>query len=98
LKEEQLLYDSEGLGLKKITYIDNQDCIGRLKHLSSNDILDRDYDLLLLFFRLLLCFLLFLSIIAQPSGMNEEFTFSLFFFRAFESYLLTCVRVLPYFA
>lgn len=29
LKEEQLLYDKEGLGLKKINYIDNQDCIGK---------------------------------------------------------------------
>ena len=28
LKEEQLLYEKEGLGLKKISYIDNQDCIG----------------------------------------------------------------------
>jgi hypothetical protein len=28
LKEEQLLYEKEGLGLKKIHYIDNQDCIG----------------------------------------------------------------------
>ncbi len=28
LKEEQLLYEREGLGLKKIYYIDNQDCIG----------------------------------------------------------------------
>jgi myosin heavy subunit len=30
LKEEQLLYEKEGLGLKKINYIDNQDCIGML--------------------------------------------------------------------
>jgi len=29
LKEEQLLYEKEGLGLKKIHYIDNQDCIGK---------------------------------------------------------------------
>lgn len=28
LKEEQHLYDKEGLGLRKITYVDNQDCIG----------------------------------------------------------------------
>ena len=28
LKEEQILYEREGLGLKKIHYIDNQDCIG----------------------------------------------------------------------
>lgn len=28
LKEEQLLYEKERLGLKKISYIDNQDCIG----------------------------------------------------------------------
>ncbi|CAF0722947.1 unnamed protein product [Adineta ricciae] len=27
LKEEQILYEKEGLGLKKIHYIDNQDCI-----------------------------------------------------------------------
>ncbi|XP_046443856.1 myosin heavy chain 95F-like isoform X1 [Daphnia pulex] len=27
LKEEQLLYDKEGLGVKKIVYVDNQDCI-----------------------------------------------------------------------
>ena len=31
LKEEQHLYDKEGLGLRKITYVDNQDCIGKLK-------------------------------------------------------------------
>lgn len=29
LKEEQLLYEKEGLGLKKIHFIDNQDCIGK---------------------------------------------------------------------
>ncbi|CAF3189582.1 unnamed protein product [Rotaria sp. Silwood2] len=28
LKEEQILYEREGLGLKKIQFIDNQDCIG----------------------------------------------------------------------
>ena len=27
LKEEQLLYEKEGLGVKKIVYVDNQDCI-----------------------------------------------------------------------
>ncbi len=29
LKEEQTIYELEGLGLKKISYTDNQDCIGR---------------------------------------------------------------------
>ena len=33
LKEEQTLYDKEGLGLRKISYIDNQDCIGKLYYL-----------------------------------------------------------------
>ncbi len=28
LKEEQNIYEQEGLGLRKISYIDNQDCIG----------------------------------------------------------------------
>uniref|UniRef100_A0A2P2HZY0 Unconventional myosin-VI-like n=1 Tax=Hirondellea gigas TaxID=1518452 RepID=A0A2P2HZY0_9CRUS len=27
LKEEQLIYEKEGLGVKKISYVDNQDCI-----------------------------------------------------------------------
>lgn len=27
LKEEQLLYEKEGLGVRKIMYVDNQDCI-----------------------------------------------------------------------
>ena len=27
MKEEQLLYEEEGLGVKKIVYVDNQDCI-----------------------------------------------------------------------
>ena len=27
-KQEQELYDKEGLGVKTVTYIDNQDCIG----------------------------------------------------------------------
>lgn len=30
LKEEQALYEKEGLGLRKISYADNQDCIGKL--------------------------------------------------------------------
>jgi myosin-6 len=34
LKEEQLLYEKEGLGLKKIGYIDNQDCIGMFIEIS----------------------------------------------------------------
>ena len=28
LKEEQLLYEKEGLNVRKISYVDNQDCIG----------------------------------------------------------------------
>ena len=28
LKEEQALYEKEGLNVKKIHYVDNQDCIG----------------------------------------------------------------------
>ena len=31
LKEEQALYEKEGLNVKKISYVDNQDCIGELK-------------------------------------------------------------------
>lgn len=30
LKEEQALYEKEGLGVRKIAYVDNQDCIGEL--------------------------------------------------------------------
>jgi myosin heavy subunit len=29
LKEEQALYEKEGLKVKKISYVDNQDCIGK---------------------------------------------------------------------
>lgn len=29
LKEEQALYEKEGLGVRKISYVDNQDCIGK---------------------------------------------------------------------
>ena len=28
--QEQALYEKEGLNVKKIHYVDNQDCIGRL--------------------------------------------------------------------
>ena len=46
LKEEQVLYEKEGLGLKKIHYIDNQDCIGTWPQLlslfSSREILPDD--------------------------------------------------------
>ena len=28
LKDEQELYEKEGLGVKKISFVDNQDCIG----------------------------------------------------------------------
>ena len=38
LKEEQILYEKEGLGLKKIHYIDNQDCIGRWRGRTSGKI------------------------------------------------------------
>ena len=31
LKEEQLLYEKEGLGVKKIVYVDNQDCINLIE-------------------------------------------------------------------
>ena len=37
LKEEQLIYEKEGLGVKKITFVDNQDCIGGLKTIGVND-------------------------------------------------------------
>ena len=30
LKEEQNIYESEGLGLRKIMFTDNQDCIGKI--------------------------------------------------------------------
>jgi myosin VI len=33
LKEEQTLYEKEGLNVKKIEFVDNQDCIGELKYL-----------------------------------------------------------------
>ena len=46
LKEEQLLYEKENLGLEKIDYIDNQDCIG----------------MLIKFFSIILCFELFSSL------------------------------------
>jgi myosin-6 len=44
LKEEQSLYEREGLGLKKIDYIDNQDCIDLLEGKSSGifDLLDEE--------------------------------------------------------
>lgn len=29
LIKEQNIYETEGLGLRKINYIDNQDCIGK---------------------------------------------------------------------
>ena len=34
LKEEQALYEKEGLNVKKIHYVDNQDCIGNPLHSS----------------------------------------------------------------
>ncbi|XP_054163685.1 unconventional myosin-VI-like isoform X2 [Oppia nitens] len=44
LKEEQTLYEREGLGLKKIEFIDNQDCIDLLEGKSSGifDLLDEE--------------------------------------------------------
>ncbi|CAF0806431.1 unnamed protein product [Adineta steineri] len=44
LKEEQLLYDKEGLGLKKINYIDNQDCIDLIEAKTTGcfDLLDEE--------------------------------------------------------
>ncbi|CAF1462018.1 unnamed protein product [Adineta ricciae] len=44
LKEEQLLYDKEGLGLKKISYIDNQDCIDLIEAKTTGcfDLLDEE--------------------------------------------------------
>ncbi|CAF1210556.1 unnamed protein product, partial [Didymodactylos carnosus] len=44
LKEEQTLYEKEGLGLKKISYIDNQDCIDLIeaKITGAFDLLDEE--------------------------------------------------------
>ncbi|CAF1109907.1 unnamed protein product [Adineta steineri] len=44
LKEEQILYEREGLGLKKIHYIDNQDCIDLIeaKTIGCFDLLDEE--------------------------------------------------------
>ncbi|CAF1034350.1 unnamed protein product [Rotaria sordida] len=44
LKEEQLLYEKEGLGLKKISYIDNQDCIDLIEAKTTGcfDLLDEE--------------------------------------------------------
>ncbi|CAF3335776.1 unnamed protein product [Rotaria sp. Silwood2] len=44
LKEEQLLYEKEGLGLKKISYIDNQDCIDLVEAKTTGcfDLLDEE--------------------------------------------------------
>lgn len=32
--QEQILYDKEGLNVKKISYTDNQDCIGKSEVIS----------------------------------------------------------------
>lgn len=32
LKEEQMLYEREGLAVRKIEFVDNQDCIGKYKY------------------------------------------------------------------
>lgn len=44
LKEEQILYEREGLGLKQISFIDNQDCIDLLeaKSIGIFDLLDEE--------------------------------------------------------
>ena len=44
LKEEQTLYEREGLGLKKINFVDNQDCIDLLEGKNSGifDLLDEE--------------------------------------------------------
>ncbi|CAF3308813.1 unnamed protein product [Rotaria socialis] len=44
LKEEQVLYEKEGLGLKKIKFIDNQDCIELIeaKTIGCFDLLDEE--------------------------------------------------------
>jgi myosin-6 len=34
LREEQHLYEKEGLGVSKIPYVDNQDCIGEFPNFS----------------------------------------------------------------
>lgn len=33
LKDEQALYQKEGLNVKRIDYVDNQDCIGILQYI-----------------------------------------------------------------
>ena len=44
LKEEQTIYEKEGLGLRKISYIDNQDCIELIegKNIGIFDLLDEE--------------------------------------------------------
>lgn len=44
LREEQMIYEKEGLGLKHIEYIDNQDCIDLLEIKSTGifDLLDEE--------------------------------------------------------
>ncbi|CAF0726267.1 unnamed protein product [Didymodactylos carnosus] len=42
LKEEQTLYEKEGLGLKKISYIDNQDYLIEAKTTGAFDLLDEE--------------------------------------------------------
>lgn len=44
LKEEQHIYEKEGLGLSKITYVDNQDCIDLIesKNCGIFDLLDEE--------------------------------------------------------
>ena len=44
LKEEQHIYEKEGLGLRKITYVDNQDCIDLIeaKNIGIFDLLDEE--------------------------------------------------------
>eukprot|EP00794_Sanderia_malayensis_P000402 gene402-1036_t len=44
LKQEQELYDKEGLGVKTVTYVDNQDCIDliELKGVGIMDLLDEE--------------------------------------------------------
>lgn len=44
LKQEQVLYDKEGLGVKTVTYVDNQDCIDLIEAKKTGiiDILDEE--------------------------------------------------------
>ena len=50
LKDEQDLYEKEGLGVKKISFVDNQDCIDLLEAKGNYNILISRYITMYIFF------------------------------------------------